>query len=174
MLTKTPLGEDELKPGRRTLGLRERAVLLMADGTRTREMLGALYDGAAAPLVDRLLELGFIVSNSAATAKTQSRQDDSTHCVDSFNLVRPSLGEARLYLFDLSERLLAPRDKRLVEYFREELRLAKDEAALIAVANKLLDAVAEHATPERLSGMAEKLQRFFPGAVMSRPAYSSV
>lgn len=172
MLTKTPLGETELQPGRRTLGLRERAVLVLADGTRSREMLASLYDGTAAPLVDRLLELGFIAPSSATAREAPRESEQATHVVDSFKVVRPSLGEARLYLFDLSERLLAPRDKHLAEHFREKLRLARDEAALIAVANKLLDMIAEHATPERVSGMAEKLQRFFPDAMMRPTQFS--
>lgn len=173
MLTKTPQGEAELQPGRRTLGLRERAVLVLADGTRTREMLASLYDGTAAPLIDRLLELGFIAPSMATAPETRHESEQATHVVDSFRVVRPSLGEARLYLFDLSERLLAPRDQNLAEQFRETLRMARDEAALIAVANNLLELISEHTTQERVFGMAARLRRFFPDAMMLPAQFSN-
>ena len=51
MLNKTDKGWAELQPGQRTLGQRERAVLLVADGRKATASLQALFGGLGADIV---------------------------------------------------------------------------------------------------------------------------
>ena len=64
MLNKTDKGRAELQPGQRTLGQRERAVLLVADGRRATGSLQALFDGQGKAIVDHLLAEGYLVDEA--------------------------------------------------------------------------------------------------------------
>ncbi|MFM9881160.1 MAG: hypothetical protein ACKVOO_12215 [Burkholderiaceae bacterium] len=68
-LVKTDKGREELASKQRNLQLRERAALLMADGTKTRaEMQGLLQDDGA--ILEKLISEGYLsVGNNAVTAK---------------------------------------------------------------------------------------------------------
>ena len=54
MLIKTDKGRQELRPGTRTLGQRERALLLVADGSQSESRLGELFGGEGARLIGRI------------------------------------------------------------------------------------------------------------------------
>lgn len=64
MLNKTDKGRAELQPGQRTLGQRERAVLLVADGRKATASLQALFGGLGAGIVRDLLAQGYIVDET--------------------------------------------------------------------------------------------------------------
>lgn len=59
-LQKTDRARAELQPGTRTLGQRERALLLLADGVKTTHDFRALFNGAGEDIALRLLEGGYL------------------------------------------------------------------------------------------------------------------
>ena len=59
LLQKTEKARLELSPGMRTLSLRERSLLLLADGKPLSD-LQAMYNGIGAQIVDRLLCQGYL------------------------------------------------------------------------------------------------------------------
>jgi hypothetical protein len=65
MLIKTDKGRQELRPGNRTLGQRERALLLVADGTQSESRLGELFGGEGARLIGPLVDQGFLARQPA-------------------------------------------------------------------------------------------------------------
>ena len=59
-LHKTDRARAELKPGVRTLGQRERTLLLMADGNRSVRDFRPLFEGDGEQIALRLLREGFL------------------------------------------------------------------------------------------------------------------
>ena len=176
MLNKTDKGRAELQPGQRTLGQRERAVLLVADGRRATASLQALFDGQGHAIVARLLAEGYVVEESptkAATVKPAPSPDAqatpprmAANAADTFSGPR-SLASARMFLFDLSERMFAPRDKALAERYRNALREARDATSMLAVGRDMLADVERLAGAERADAISERLAKLLPESVMS-------
>ena len=59
MLLKTEKARQELMPGVRSLSLRERSLLLLADGKPLHE-LQAMYHGVGRQIVDDLVRAGYL------------------------------------------------------------------------------------------------------------------
>ena len=59
LLLKTDKARQELAPGMRTLSLRERSLLLLAEGKPLAE-LQAMYSGGGAEIVEHLLSQGYL------------------------------------------------------------------------------------------------------------------
>ena len=59
LLQKTEKARLELSPGVRTLSLRERSLLLLADGKPLSD-LRAMYNGIGAQMVDNLMRQGYL------------------------------------------------------------------------------------------------------------------
>lgn len=162
MLNKTDKGRAELQPGQRTLGQRERAVLLVADGRRATASLQALFDGQGKAIVDRLLAEGYIVDDAPPAPAPPPRKP----AADTFS-GPPSLASARMFLFDLSERMFAPRDKALAERYRDALREARDVEPMLAVGRDMLADVEKLAGGERAQAIRERLAKLLPESVLS-------
>lgn len=175
MLIKTEKGRQELRPGHRSLGQRERAILLLVDGTQTEEVIADLFLGEGQTLIDQLLRSGHL---SRAEEKAPNRpaavealpKPPTTGAAhgDPFVGTR-SLATARMFLFDLSERLFAPRDKQLAQRFRNELREARDAAAMLAVGRAMIAKVEQFAGSERADGISERLAKLLPSDVVLEP-----
>lgn len=60
MLVKSELGRAELVARQRGLGLRERSILLLADGTFSDEALCEMYDGMGRAIVAQLVQEGYL------------------------------------------------------------------------------------------------------------------
>ncbi|MDP1894386.1 MAG: hypothetical protein Q8K87_09670, partial [Hydrogenophaga sp.] len=60
MLIKTEKGRLELRPGNRSLGQRERAVLLLVDGNQPEAIIAELFGGEGRTLIDQLLQKEFL------------------------------------------------------------------------------------------------------------------
>ena len=163
MLNKTDKGRAELQPGQRTLGQRERAVLLVADGRRATASLQALFDGQGKAIVARLLAEGYIVDDTPPATPAPARKPAAA---DTFSGPR-SLASARMFLFDLSERMFAPRDKALAERYRHALREARDAASMLAVGRDMLADVEHLAGAERADAIRERLAKLLPESVMT-------
>lgn len=60
LLQKTEKGRTELKPGVRTLGLRERSLLLLADGNKSLADFKPMFDGEGEQIVRELVSKGYL------------------------------------------------------------------------------------------------------------------
>lgn len=159
MLIKTLKGHEELLPGRRSLSQRERAILLVTDGRQSTASLKALFHGDASTMVDTLIERGYLAE--AAPPDPPRAPPPPSGSVDSFSGPR-SLASARMFLFDLCERMFAARDRDLADQFRLALREARDAAAMAAVSESLLQEVARSAGAERAEAIRLRLLKLVP------------
>ena len=190
LLQKTEKARLELSPGVRTLSLRERSLLLLADGKPLSD-LQAMYNGIGAQIVDNLMRQGYLTgpadlppqphqptaarpvttpsaaststTSPATTAATAQRQEPAE--------ALRSLAGARMYLFDACERLFARRDPVMAQQFREALRAAKDQDSMLDVGEALFDEVALAAGAERAASLRERFEQLLPAAAaaQSRP-----
>lgn len=167
MLNKTDKGRAELQPGQRTLGQRERAVLLVADGRKATASLQALFGGQGADIVRALLDQGYIVDDSppASVTPQPAKPAVATGSADAFSGPR-SLASARMFLFDLSERMFAPREKALALQFRDALREARDAKSMVAVSREMLISIEAMAGPERADAISERLAKLLPESAL--------
>jgi hypothetical protein len=171
MLIKTDKGRQELRPGNRTLGQRERALLLVADGTQSESRLGELFGGEGARLIGPLVDQGFLARqpanrpNPRAPAASPTGAANAASHGEQFAGTR-SLATARMFLFDLSERLFAPRDKALASQYRDALREARDPQAMLAVGRALIADVEALAGSERADGISERLAKLLPAHLL--------
>lgn len=178
MLRKTERGRLELRPGNRTLGQRERAILLLADGQQSESQMATLFIGDGRQLIDLLLERGYLERKVAGQAgkspavhvqslpkgpqaPNQASNAERDAHGEAFTGTR-SLATARMFLFDLSERLFAPRDKALAARYRSALREARDATAMLAVGREMIIDVESLAGSERADGICERLAKLLP------------
>lgn len=174
MLTRTEKAKEELKPGSRTLGQRERSLLLLADGKQDEEGLAGLFGGAGATLIEHLIEQGYLVRTSPRTtgAKAvparQTPSEEGGHG-DQFAGTR-SLATARMFLFDISERMFARRDPVLAQRYRDALRQAREPAAMLAVGRALISDIEALAGSSRADGISERLARLLPATLLEQAA----
>ena len=115
LLQKTEKARLELSPGVRTLSLRERSLLLLADGKPLSD-LQAMYNGIGAQIVENLMRQGYL-TGPAALPPAPEPTTSNTIPTSTPSIERPAPGEslrslagARMYLFDTCERLFARRD----------------------------------------------------------------
>ncbi len=158
-LIKTEKALAELRSRQRTLGLKERALLLLADGQKSAGELQTLVQADAA-LVHQLVADGYLTH----------RPGPETHAVkplqvsaDPFHGKR-SLATARLYLLDLVERMFARPDPAFAHRLRELLLMAPDQEAVVAASHTLLQQVETVAGLARADGIRERLDRLWPTA----------
>ena len=176
MLIKTDKGRHELRPGNRSLGQRERALLLVADGQQSEARLAELFDGEGRRLIDLLVAQGFLARRTpvrdtppASPPAVAAAQDTALSHGEQFTGTR-SLATARMFLFDLSERLFAPRDKALASRYREALREARSPEAMLAVGRALIADVEALAGSERADGISERLAKLLPAHLLESAA----
>ncbi len=173
MLIKTEKGRQELRPGHRSLGQRERALLLVADGQQSPARLGELFGGEGHRLIEQLVRDGFLEHRepprSPRSAAEPAPSTPPQPHGEPFTGTR-SLATARMFLFDLSERLFAPRDKALAMRYREALREARDAEAMLAVGRALIADVEALAGSERADGISERLAKLLPAHVRQSAA----
>jgi hypothetical protein len=175
-LEKTDKGVLELGSRQRTLGLKERAVLLLADGQKPDAELMSLVQIEARTL-EELVHQGYLrrqpIDSSASrknrppeTAPAPLQADMLTTqtikvAADNFEGKR-SLATARMFLFDISERLLSRRDPALNAEFRERLRQAKDREGMLVVSRDLLIHIEAVAGASRADNISERLAALLP------------
>ena len=186
-LHKTDRARAELKPGVRTLGQRERALLLLADGSKSVHDFRPLFDGSGEEIVLRLLRDGFLEAHpgqkmqstliaeplaipsppvSQAVEQLQHfPSPDTTQAIklsaDQFEGKR-SLATTRMFLFDICERMFARRSPEQAEIFREALRDAKDRETMLAVSREMIEEIEKVAGHERADSISERLAMLLP------------
>ncbi len=166
LLQKTAKALEELQPGRRSLPLRERSVLLMADG-RTEEQLQQVLGAQTGELIEQLIASGHL-QRLACQAAASSPQAPSMAPAAAKESSPPgpaatlNLAGTRMYLFDMCERMFANRHEDKAQVLRHLLREARDLEALQAAALQLLQTVQEHAGDERADALRERLRHLLP------------
>lgn len=182
LLLKTDKARQELAPGMRTLSLRERSLLLLAEGKPQAE-LQAMYNGGGAQIVEHLLNQGYLAPmvptapaaaftkhpntppspasapKAAPTAATASQPTDKPS--EPSDALR-SLAGARMYLFDICERLFARRDPAMAQHFHSALRSARDRDSMLDVGEALLEEVAQLGGVERAQTIRERMTQLLP------------
>lgn len=159
LLHKTDKARQELLPGVRTLSLRERSLLLLADGKPLAE-LQAMYHGAGAQIVDQLLTQGYLASmvSPPITVPAESSVEPAEPQAPSPH----SLAGTRMYLFDLCERLFARRNPALARHFHAALRDARDRQTLLQVSQDLLLEVIGMGGEDRAQAIRAQLAQWLP------------
>ena len=186
-LHKTERARAELKPGVRTLGQRERTLLLLADGSKSVQDFRPLFDGDGEQIALRLLRDGFLEAHpgqkmqSAASAAPAPRvvtpanqaveqlqnfpSPETTQAIkvsaDQFEGKR-SLATTRMFLFDICERMFARRSPEQADIFREALRNAKDRETMLAVSREMIEEIEKVAGHERADSISERLAMLLP------------
>lgn len=157
-LQKTDKARAELQPGCRSLGLRQRSLLLLADGHKTAREVAAYFGHEGELLVLHLVRDGYLrETHPAAEPAPPVRQG----AVDAFDGKR-SLASTRMFLFDICERMFARRSPAIAESFRESLRQARDRSSMLAVSREMLDEIASSAGLERADTIRERLALLLP------------
>jgi hypothetical protein len=179
-LHKTDRARAELKPGVRTLGQRERTLLLMADGSKSAQDFRPLFDGDGEAIALRLLREGFLEALPGKTAAAPAPSTasgptpaqlknfpspETTQAIqvsaDQFEGKR-SLATTRMFLFDICERMFARRNPEMAERFREALRNAKDREAMLAASRDMLEEIEKIAGHERADSISERIAMLLP------------
>ncbi|ABM37984.1 MULTISPECIES: hypothetical protein [Polaromonas] len=162
-LHKTNRARAELKPGVRTLGQRERTLLLLADGSKSVQDFKLLFDGSGEEMVLRLLQEGFLETQAAPERPlvTATPPLPARPAADRFDGKR-SLATTRMFLFDICERMFARRHPEMAEHFREALRNAKDRESMLAASRLILEHIETVAGHERASSIGERIEMLLP------------
>jgi len=182
LLQKTDKARQELSPGVRTLSLRERSLLLLADGKPLSD-LQAMYNGIGAQIVDNLMRQGYLTgpaelpetaTHPLSHLPRLSLEAEATNPAPSIERPEPgeslrSLAGARMYLFDTCERLFARRDPVLAQHFREALRTARDRSSMLDVGDAMFEEVALAAGAERAASLRERLEQLLPRSPEAAP-----
>jgi hypothetical protein len=165
-LIKTEKARQELQPGRRTLGQRERALLLMADGQRSVTDFGHLFGSRdeAGRVALHLVQEGYL-HRSQPAAPAAALPVQAAPAADVFDGKR-SLATTRMFLFDLCERMFVRRDPVLAGQFRELLREARDRDSMLTVAAEMLGEIEKIAGAERAASIRERIDKLLPPALV--------
>ena len=177
-LHKTDRARAELRPGVRTLGQRERTLLLMADGSKSAQDFRPLFDGDGEAIALRLLREGFLEAHPGRTAAAPAPapapapaqlqnfpSPETTQAIqvsaDQFEGKR-SLATTRMFLFDICERMFARRDPVMAERFREALRNAKDRESMLTASRYMIEEIEKIAGHERADSISERIAMLLP------------
>ena len=172
LLLKTDKARQELMPGVRTLSLRERSLLLLAEGKPLAE-LQAMYSGGGAEIVEHLLSQGYLSLSAPALQDTlltpPAHTQPSALRPEAVTPPEPSdhlrsLAGARMYLFDICERMFARRNPDLAQQFHTALRDAKDRWSMLDVGEAMLEEVGYLAGTERAAAIREHMNQLLPQA----------
>lgn len=183
-LCKTDKAREELSSRSRALSQRERATLLMSDGTRTRSELRVMSQCDDA-LLDALIAGHYLRvmphRPGGAPAKERSAHAApapelvpapraptdrppvavATRNADNFDGKR-SLATTRMFLFDIGERMFARHSPDQAVLFRDQLREAHDRDSMLSVARDIVTAVEEIAGHDRADSLSERIAMLLP------------
>lgn len=127
---KTALALAALQSHAAPLDMRQRRVLILADGQRSVDELTALGGSNAAVIVQALLQQGYLDDGRAAVAPVAAPTAPAAAPADP----RRALLNARMYLLDLLQLQRHPASRPL----QQQLRDAREDAATLqAIANAL-------------------------------------
>jgi hypothetical protein len=185
-LHKTDRARAELKSGTRTLGQRERTLLLLADGSKSVQDFRPLFNGDGEEIALRLLRDGFLqaqpgnapqaarpsmpAAEKPPSAKTDQQplppppaapQAAARVSADQFDGKR-SLATTRMFLFDICERMFSRKNPELAGVFREALRDARDREAMLTAARRIIEEIEKVTGSERADSISERIAMLLP------------
>lgn len=166
LLQRTEKARLELKPGIRTLSLKERSILLLADGQKSLRDLHPLFNGEVEPIVLNLVRTGYLEQVAARAAPVSSPAAESASpplrvAADQFG-GRRSLATTRMFLFDLCERMFVRHDPQLAARFHDALREATERATMLAVARAMIGEIERVAGAERADSISQRIALLLP------------
>lgn len=175
-LSKTEHGRNALKTQSAAgLSLPERRVLILSDGRRSRKDIVALLGSDALPIIDRLLQAGYLSSHGEASAIARprtSRNRSSTAKPQMAPIVAPpaaqaprrSLAVSRIYLADM---LQVHRDPQSVS-LRAQIQTSPNEGELIHHMMHGLRHLQEVATASYARRVGDRLAEILPEQYLPR------
>lgn len=163
LLLKTDKARQELMPGVRTLSLRERSLLLLADAKPMQE-LQAMYHGEGSRIVDELMRAGYLRHPSPTASTNDEPPASQALPLPRSRVPLRSLAGTRMYLFDICERMFARRNPDLAQQFHTALRNAKDRWSMLDVGEAMLEEVGYLAGTERAAAIREHMNQLLPQA----------
>lgn len=181
-LHKTDLARDTLaRTTGVTLSLRERRVLILADGRRTLADLRLLLVGEdVAPLVASLVARGFLREDTVAPAAPAPATNDVARIAPKAATPPPaptpaapalaparsrrSMAAAKMYLLD---QLQLQRDPGVVTC-RDALHAARDDEALLAAMAAGMQAMATRTSASVAERMRERVREALPEGLVAR------
>lgn len=185
-LHKTDRARAELKSGTRTLGQRERTLLLLADGSKSVQDFRPLFNGDGEAIALRLMREGFLQAQPGvaqaplrppvlAAEKTQPlpaaspQAPHTSHApaaparvsADQFDGKR-SLATTRMFLFDICERMFSRKNPELAAIFRDALRDARDRETMLAASRRMIEEIEKVTGSERADSISERIAMLLP------------
>ncbi len=157
---KTEKAKAELRPGVRTLGQRERTLLLLADGQRHVTDLNAMFGGEGRGIAAQLLSDGYLAVHHTVTA-AETPPAPVAVAADQFDGKR-SLATKRMFLFDIVERMFVRRSPELANAFRDSLRSARDRESMLTTARAIIAEIEATAGFERADSISERISMLLP------------
>lgn len=160
-LKKTEKAHAELRPGTRTLGQRERTLLLLADGQNTATYVSSLFDGEGENLVRQLLREGYLSEIEPEIFALDAEPEPIKVSADQFQGKR-SLATTRMFLFDICERMFSRKNTGLAISFRDALRNARDRESMLAVSREMMAEIEKIAGYERADSISARIAMLLP------------
>jgi hypothetical protein len=93
-----------------------------------------------------------------AVVAAQAKQAEPAQPADALR----SLAGARMYLFDICERMFARRDPAMAQHFHSALRSARDRDSMLDVSESLLEEITHLAGEERAQSVRERMAQLLP------------
>ncbi|TFY96160.1 hypothetical protein [Ramlibacter humi] len=166
LLRRTTKGTEELRSRSRELGLRERGVLFMLNAPMEARDLHAALGPSTPALIEALLATGHVeAAQAGAVPPPQTAEPVPTAAAEPSAAApesRRSLAAARMFLFDVCERMFVRRSPQVAERFRSMLREARDGLSMVAAAQEILDHVEQVAGTERAATVRDRLAELLP------------
>lgn len=171
LLRRTEKGQAELRARERSLSLKERSVLFLADGRKTLADLDPILGDEGTAIVKALANGGYLellpVQRGAPARATDARlsppEASSPPPRESQPAAAPqSLAATRMFLFDLCERTFARGAPAQAEHYRERLRQARVADAMLAVAQDMLMDVELVAGEDRARFLRDRIESMLP------------
>ena len=190
-LLKSDKARLELSSKLRSLSVRERSALFLADGIRTRDELVWLLQGDVG-MLQRLMADGYLIAAESISKQAAAKLSDfaasqaapvpirfveslsaplgaaapvignaPSSSSDTFEGKR-SLATVRMFLFDIVERMFVRKMPELANSLRDQLRGAKDRESMLVIAREIITNVEEIAGPDRADGLSERLAMMLP------------
>jgi hypothetical protein len=181
-LHKTDRARAELKSGTRTLGQRERTLLLLADGSKSVQDFRPLFNGDGEQIALRLMRDGFLQTQPGKVPEAVRPAGPAAHpaqadtpparqhipppaparvSADQFDGKR-SLATTRMFLFDICERMFSRKHPELAAIFREALRDARDRDAMLAASRRMIEEIERITGSERADSISERIAMLLP------------
>jgi hypothetical protein len=179
-LHKTDRARAELKSGNRTLGQRERTLLLLADGSKSVQDFRPLFNGDGEEIALRLMREGFLqaqpgkaplspaIRAQPVQAEPQPRPPAPAVSPAPARLSadqiegKRSLATTRMFLFDICERMFSRKHPELAAQFREALRDARDREAMLAASRRMIEEIEKVTGAERADSISERIAMLLP------------